>query len=995
MGGNVGHVQKGSSNRKLGNASVCSVKNLGQNVDSGPGLVLKSPLSSKYNDNVLPKVLIKGSGSSKAVDSLADNVHVSNSFQALDDHDMVDKEDNVLNYVDEEYYKVIWPKLQNEVVDVMKSGVYPSVSVRSNWSLSQLDFFYNNCPKYGTEPYVDDEVESDNEGLNTDLNQKQVLGNWEWFSNASSCDSGTGIVVGWDPNAVKFMLHDQTSQVMNVFVEAVSGNQKFFCSFVYAHYNDVGRRSLWRDFSIHSVAVKDAPWVLLGDFNVILDPSERSFVSFSITSGMEEFRKCISRIEVNDLIMCGLQYTWNKSPKSTNGLLKKLDRVMCNMGFLDKFLNSNAVFLSFVCSDHAPSVLNIPSIYGPKPKPFKFANFLATKADFCHLKLKYSQGDLAENVKSLNGKLCKVKEEMVKDPFNSVLRAEEIDILKAYTSAVKDEELFLKQRSKISWYFEKVLGSRDVVDPIIDPALLFSNKLSLEESEFMVRPVSKDEINIALFSMDDDKADGFSSKFFKSAWSIVGDEFSQAIMDFFANGKLLKEINSTISDNILLSQELMRNYHRKNGPPKVAFKIDIHKAYDNVDWVFLDSVCKVKLTHLCFADDLMIFSHGDRDYVAIIKSAMEDFSRFSSLKPSLEKSWVFFGNVSVQAQNAILEVLPFFVDVLPIKYLGVPLLSLRLCKQHCAPLIDKVRLRLSNWKNKSLSFAGRLQLINSVAHGNSSKGKAKVKWKDVCRLKVQGGLGIKLNDNGISVRSFWDIHVANNVCWSWRQILTCRDSIRSHVVIRIGHGKNTSVWWLEVWRKTFMFLFHLPPPLIFHDKQDKVLWKNRNELIGPFSGKIAWADLLIPNPAVSWYKIIWFSQNILRHAFMLWLAINKRLNTQDRVAVWNKVDELKCPLCSVVKDDHNHLFFGCDFSFRVWRFFKGLMRFESVPDNLYAALDYMVILVKVHMIRDEWCFCLVMGIGDVSDDLFYSLHDMVICKMQLEGEYYNVIRKAC
>ncbi|GKA85407.1 RNA-directed DNA polymerase, eukaryota, reverse transcriptase zinc-binding domain protein, partial [Tanacetum coccineum] len=314
MGGNAGHVQKGSSNGKLGNASACSIKNLGQNVDSSPGLVLKPPLSSKYNDNVVPKVLIRGSGFSKAVDSLADNVPVSNSFQALDDHDMVDKEDNVLNSMDEEYLK--------------------------------LDFFYNNCPKYGIEPYVDDEVESDNEGmavemkpinedevvpdvvnggtnennslmnlkafswnvrgLNNDFNQKQ-----EWFSNASSCDSGTGIVVGWDPNAVKIMLHSPTSQVMNVIVEAVS----------------------------------DAPWVLLCDFNVILDPSERSFGSSSVNSGMEEFRKYISRIEVYDLVMS--QYTWNKSPKSTNSILKKLDRVMCNMGFLDKFLNSNAVFLPF------------------------------------------------------------------------------------------------------------------------------------------------------------------------------------------------------------------------------------------------------------------------------------------------------------------------------------------------------------------------------------------------------------------------------------------------------------------------------------------------------------------------------------------------------------------------------------------------------------------------------------------------------------------------
>ncbi|PWA68795.1 reverse transcriptase domain, Reverse transcriptase zinc-binding domain protein [Artemisia annua] len=80
--------------------------------------------------------------------------------------------------------------------------------------------------------------------------------------------------------------------------------------------------------------------------------------------------------------MAGLQYTWKKSPKSSNGLLKTLDRVMCNMGFLDRFPNSNAIFLPFVSLDHAPSILNIPSIPGPKPKPFKFANFLASKAEF-------------------------------------------------------------------------------------------------------------------------------------------------------------------------------------------------------------------------------------------------------------------------------------------------------------------------------------------------------------------------------------------------------------------------------------------------------------------------------------------------------------------------------------------------------------------------------------------------------------------------------------
>ena len=38
-----------------------------------------------------------------------------------------------------------------------------------------------------------------------------------------------------------------------------------------------------------------------------------------------------------------------------------------------------------------------------------------------------------------------------------------------------------------------------------------------------------------------------------------------------------------ISDNILLTQEIMHNYHVDRGPARCAFKVDIQKAYDTVD----------------------------------------------------------------------------------------------------------------------------------------------------------------------------------------------------------------------------------------------------------------------------------------------------------------------------------------------------------------------------------------------------------------------------
>ncbi|PWA49857.1 hypothetical protein CTI12_AA472210 [Artemisia annua] len=131
------------------------------------GLVHKPPLSTKFNENFKPKVLVRGSGSaSNAAKIISEDIPVSNSFDALKDQVMVDKEDEFIEGMDEEYINVVWPKLKSEVEEVMKSGVYPSLEVKSNWSLSQLDYFFKNCAKFGMEPYVDDEdVESENEGM--------------------------------------------------------------------------------------------------------------------------------------------------------------------------------------------------------------------------------------------------------------------------------------------------------------------------------------------------------------------------------------------------------------------------------------------------------------------------------------------------------------------------------------------------------------------------------------------------------------------------------------------------------------------------------------------------------------------------------------------------------------------------------------------------------------------------------------------------------------
>nr|GFB95168.1 putative reverse transcriptase domain, reverse transcriptase zinc-binding domain protein [Tanacetum cinerariifolium] len=186
---------------------------------------------------------------------------------------------------------------------------------------------------------------------------------------------------------------------------------------------------------------------------------------------------------------------------------------------------------------------------------------------------------------------------------------------------------------------------------------------------------------------------------------------------------------------------------------------------------------KLELINLCFADDLFLFAHGDISSTRIIKEALEEFKNASRLTLSLPKSTAYFCNVLNHIKIAILNIFPFDKGRLPIKYLGVPLVSSRLLIRDCKELVEKVHAWIQDWRNKSLSISGRLQVIKSMTgsmhtfrdsvciipsrvlldleqlmrgflwcQGSMRKGQAKVAWDVACLLKKEGGLGLRRLD---------------------------------------------------------------------------------------------------------------------------------------------------------------------------------------------------------------------------------------------------------
>ncbi|KAL0445098.1 UNVERIFIED_CONTAM: hypothetical protein Slati_2232500 [Sesamum latifolium] len=177
-------------------------------------------------------------------------------------------------------------------------------------------------------------------------------------------------------------------------------------------------------------------------------------------------------------------------------------------------------------------------------------------------------------------------------------------------------------------------------------------------------------------------------------------------------------------------------------------------------------------------------------------------------------------------RESLLNILGFPEGHLPLRYLGLPLLSSRLTISDCQPLLIKIDSRIKGWEGIQLSFAGRLQLIKSVLlalniywamafilpkgvikevkngygismEGTFERGIPKGGMELVCRPIEEGGQGIR------------DLHALNRALMSrhlWNVIIGSSTSI--WVTWIVHHRlRDKSIWTVNVnrgswgWRK--------------------------------------------------------------------------------------------------------------------------------------------------------------------------------------------------
>ncbi|GKE07894.1 RNA-directed DNA polymerase, eukaryota, reverse transcriptase zinc-binding domain protein [Tanacetum coccineum] len=148
------------------------------------------------------------------------------------------------------------------------------------------------------------------------------------------------------------------------------------------------------------------------------------------------------------------------------------------------------------------------------------------------------------------------------------------------------------------------------------------------------------------------------------------------------------------------------------------------------------------------------------------------------------------------------------------------------------------------------------------------------------------------------------------------------------------------VWdWPLDWLDLYPSLKQVNVPA-FSMRKDSIVWIEESKEV-EYSVSVAWRCLRDKWPLVEWRYVVWFSQCNPKQAFILWLAIQEKLLTQDKMLIWNSSLDLKCPFCKTCPDDHNHLFFDCQYSTKVWQHMRSKGRFSSNHLNLKRVVEWL------------------------------------------------------
>ncbi|XP_074323839.1 uncharacterized protein LOC141660751 [Apium graveolens] len=249
---------------------------------------------------------------------------------------------------------------------------------------------------------------------------------------------------------------------------------------------------------------------------------------------------------------------------------------------------------------------------------------------------------------------------------------------------------------------------------------------------------------MATFAMHPDKASGMdrlNPSFFQAYWSIVAKDVCNFCQGFFETGDLPENMNTILAclipkvkhpkkeqqsvfienrlltNNVLVAFEVNHHIHRniQGAMWVVGLKVDVLKAYDMLEWTFIEYM------HQKF--------DSPRLWIDRIMKCIKTVS--------------FSPNTKVEDRAEMCAIIQVQKTEAPGKYLGMPMRIGMNKMEVFGFIIDKVQQKLQGWTHKDISEQERKMNRFMWGRGALGKGIKWMAWSKMCMPKGCGGLGVR------------------------------------------------------------------------------------------------------------------------------------------------------------------------------------------------------------------------------------------------------------